>query len=48
MGGRKALAASATPLTGGYGGETYAVSAGGDDAVLRLYVKGAAPRPGLF
>jgi aminoglycoside phosphotransferase (APT) family kinase protein len=34
-----ALAASATPLTGGYGGETYAVSAGGEDAVLRLYVK---------
>jgi aminoglycoside phosphotransferase (APT) family kinase protein len=33
----EALAASAVPLTGGYGGETYAVSAGGEDAVLRLY-----------
>jgi aminoglycoside phosphotransferase (APT) family kinase protein len=27
------------PLTGGYGGETYAVSAAGEDAVLRLYVR---------
>ncbi|GAA1612776.1 hypothetical protein GCM10009789_78780 [Kribbella sancticallisti] len=34
-----ALAASAVPLTGGYGGETFAVSAGGEDAVLKLYVK---------
>jgi aminoglycoside phosphotransferase (APT) family kinase protein len=31
--------ASAVPLTGGYGGQTYAVSAGGEDAVLKLYVK---------
>jgi aminoglycoside phosphotransferase (APT) family kinase protein len=35
----EAIAASAAPLTGGYGGETYAVSAGGEDAVLRLYVR---------
>ncbi|TCM50133.1 phosphotransferase family protein [Kribbella sp. VKM Ac-2568] len=35
----EALAASAVPLTGGYGGETYAVSAAGEDAVLRLYVR---------
>lgn len=35
----EALAASAVPLTGGYGGETFAVSAGGEDAVLKLYVK---------
>ena len=34
-----AIAASAVPLTGGYGGETYAVSAAGEDAVLRLYVR---------
>jgi aminoglycoside phosphotransferase (APT) family kinase protein len=33
------LAASAVPLTGGYGGQTFAVSAGGEDAVLKLYVK---------
>jgi len=33
------LAASAVPLAGGYGGQTYAVSAGGEDAVLKLYVK---------
>jgi aminoglycoside phosphotransferase (APT) family kinase protein len=32
------FAASAVPLTGGYGGQTYAVSAGGEDAVLKLYV----------
>jgi aminoglycoside phosphotransferase (APT) family kinase protein len=32
-----AIAASAVPLTGGYGGETFAVSAGGEDAVLKLY-----------
>lgn len=30
---------SAVPLGGGYGGQTYAVSAGGEDAVLKLYVK---------
>ena len=35
----RAIAASAVPLTGGYGGQTYAVSAGGEDAVLKLYVK---------
>ncbi len=35
----EALAASAVPLTGGYGGETFAVSAGGEDAVLKLYAK---------
>ncbi|TCN43257.1 aminoglycoside phosphotransferase (APT) family kinase protein [Kribbella orskensis] len=35
----EALAASAVPLTGGYGGETYAVSAAGEDAVLRLYAR---------
>jgi aminoglycoside phosphotransferase (APT) family kinase protein len=35
----EAIAASAVPLTGGYGGETYAVSAAGEDAVLRLYVR---------
>ncbi|NEA32991.1 phosphotransferase [Streptomyces sp. SID13031] len=34
-----ALAASAVPLTGGYGGETFAVSAAGEDAVLKLYGK---------
>ncbi|MEU4601492.1 phosphotransferase [Kribbella sp. NPDC023972] len=33
------FAASAVPLTGGYGGQTYAVSAGGEDAVLKLYVR---------
>jgi aminoglycoside phosphotransferase (APT) family kinase protein len=33
------FAASAVPLTGGYGGQTFAVSAGGEDAVLKLYVK---------
>jgi aminoglycoside phosphotransferase (APT) family kinase protein len=37
--GFEAIAANAVPLTGGYGGETYAVSAGGEDAVLRLYVR---------
>jgi aminoglycoside phosphotransferase (APT) family kinase protein len=42
MDGFEALAASAVPLTGGYGGETYAVSAGGEDAVLRLYVRNPA------
>ncbi|TCO51672.1 aminoglycoside phosphotransferase (APT) family kinase protein [Kribbella antiqua] len=31
--------ASAVPLSGGYGGQTYAVSAGGEDAVLKMYVK---------
>jgi aminoglycoside phosphotransferase (APT) family kinase protein len=30
---------TAVPLTGGYGGQTFAVSAGGEDAVLKLYVK---------
>ena len=39
MDGFEAIAATAVPLTGGYGGETYAVSAGGEDAVLRLYVR---------
>ena len=39
MDGFEAIAASAVPLTGGYGGETYAVSAAGEDAVLRLYVR---------
>ncbi|MFI5734687.1 phosphotransferase family protein [Kribbella sp. NPDC051587] len=33
------LAASAVPLTGGYQGQTFAVTAGGEDAVLKLYVK---------
>lgn len=33
------FAASAVPLTGGYGGQTYAVSAAGEDAVLKLYVR---------
>jgi aminoglycoside phosphotransferase (APT) family kinase protein len=33
------FAASAVPLASGYGGQTYAVSAGGEDAVLKLYVK---------
>jgi aminoglycoside phosphotransferase (APT) family kinase protein len=40
--GFEAIAASAVPLTGGYGGETFAVSAAGEDAVLKLYAK----RPG--
>jgi aminoglycoside phosphotransferase (APT) family kinase protein len=35
--GWEAVAASAVPLTGGYGGETYAVSAAGESAVLRIY-----------
>lgn len=39
MDGWAAVAASAVPLAGGYGGETYAVSAAGEDAVLRLYVR---------
>ncbi|GAB3925901.1 hypothetical protein GCM10029976_019810 [Kribbella albertanoniae] len=33
------LQASAVPLTGGYQGQTFAVTAGGEDAVLKLYVK---------
>ncbi|MER7250184.1 phosphotransferase [Kribbella sp. NPDC000426] len=33
------FAASAVPLQGGYQGQTYAVSAGGEDAVLKLYLK---------
>ncbi|MFF0340888.1 phosphotransferase family protein [Kribbella sp. NPDC004875] len=33
------FAASAVPLTGGYGGQTFAVSAGGEDAVLKFYAK---------
>lgn len=37
-----AVGASAVPLSGGYGGETYAVSAGGEDAVLRLYLRDPA------
>jgi aminoglycoside phosphotransferase (APT) family kinase protein len=40
--GFEAIAASAVPLTGGYGGETFAVSAAGEDAVLKLYAR----RPG--
>jgi aminoglycoside phosphotransferase (APT) family kinase protein len=39
MDGWEAVAASAAPLSGGYGGETYAVSAAGEDAVLRLYLR---------
>ncbi len=35
----EALEASAVPLTGGYQGQTFAVTAGGEDAVLKLYVK---------
>jgi aminoglycoside phosphotransferase (APT) family kinase protein len=35
----EAIAASAVPLTGGYGGETFAVSAGGENAVLKFYGK---------
>ncbi|MEV6287001.1 phosphotransferase [Kribbella sp. NPDC051770] len=42
MDGFEAIAASAVPLTGGYGGETFAVSAAGEEAVLKLYAK----RPG--
>ncbi|ONI69518.1 aminoglycoside phosphotransferase [Kribbella sp. ALI-6-A] len=42
MDGFEAIAASAVPLTGGYGGETFAVSAAGEDAVLKLYAR----RPG--
>ena len=45
MDGWEAIAASAVPLTGGYGGETYAVSAAGEDAVLRLYVRDPARAP---
>lgn len=33
------FAASAVPLTGGYGGQTFAVSAGGEDAVIKFYAK---------
>jgi aminoglycoside phosphotransferase (APT) family kinase protein len=33
------FAASAVPLTGGYGGQTYAVSAGDEDAVIKFYVQ---------
>ncbi|HZX07248.1 aminoglycoside phosphotransferase family protein, partial [Kribbella sp.] len=29
----------AVPLAGGYGGQTFAVSAGGEDAVIKFYVK---------
>ena len=39
MDGWESIAASAVPLSGGYGGETYAVSAAGEDAVLRLYLR---------
>jgi aminoglycoside phosphotransferase (APT) family kinase protein len=31
------FAASAVPLSGGYGGQTFAVSAGGEEAVLKFY-----------
>jgi len=34
-----AVGASAVPLTGGYGGETFAVTAAGEDAVLRLHLR---------
>ena len=34
-----AVAAGATPLAGGYGGQTFAVTAAGEDAVLRMYVR---------
>jgi aminoglycoside phosphotransferase (APT) family kinase protein len=34
-----AVGASAVPLAGGYGGETFAVAAAGEDAVLRLYLR---------
>jgi aminoglycoside phosphotransferase (APT) family kinase protein len=37
--GWEAVAASAVPLTGGYGGETYAVGAAGEEAVVRIYVR---------
>lgn len=33
------FAASAVPLAGGYGGQTFAVSAGGEDAVIKFYAK---------
>lgn len=33
------LTGSAVPLTGGYGGQTFAVSAGGEDAVIKFYAK---------
>jgi aminoglycoside phosphotransferase (APT) family kinase protein len=33
------FAASALPLTGGYGGQTFAVSAGDEDAVIKFYAK---------
>lgn len=39
MDGWEAVAATAVPLTGGYGGETYAVGAAGEEAVLRMYVR---------
>lgn len=39
MDGWESIAASAVPLTGGYGGETFAVSAAGQEAVIRLYVR---------
>jgi aminoglycoside phosphotransferase (APT) family kinase protein len=39
MDGWESVSASAVSLTGGYGGETYAVSAAGEDAVLRLYLR---------
>lgn len=42
MDGWDAALASAVPLAGGYGGETYAVSAAGEDAVLRLYLRAPA------
>jgi aminoglycoside phosphotransferase (APT) family kinase protein len=45
MDGWDAIAASAVPLTGGYGGETFAVSAAGEDAVLRLYLRDPARAP---
>ncbi|HYU85526.1 MAG TPA: phosphotransferase [Kribbellaceae bacterium] len=34
-----AVGASAVPLAGGYGGETFAATAAGEDAVLRLYLR---------
>ncbi|MFD7157123.1 phosphotransferase family protein [Kribbella sp. NPDC059898] len=33
------FSASAVPLAGGYGGQTFAVSAGGEDAVIKFYAK---------
>ena len=33
------FAASAVPLTGGYGGQTFAVSAGDEDAVIKFYAR---------